>query len=263
MIRLRGELDLVAVVPQRPRLTQLRPRGFRSRVTRSMIGRGAAPRLASPATARGPRRPARCGHVGAGANRAPPPPRQARTRTSDVRGPCGSADGCPLRWRRQLHRGDQLAGLQHRVALGLVPRQPVKARDRDRARAVPAVHVHARLERGQRHRHVGRMRRDAQLGVAEISRGCECSPSRGGAAAARRGVCCTAWSRRRSTGSACAEAGCLRPSRGCEADPTRRAARASERTGYRSRTRGSAARSLLVTAAPIRSPPSSVSSMLS
>ena len=72
-----------------------------------------------------------------------------------------------LRWRVELDRGDQLAGLQHRVALGLVARQPVQAGDRDRPRAVPAVHVHRRLERGQRHRHVGRMGGHAQLGMAE------------------------------------------------------------------------------------------------
>ena len=80
------------------------------------------------------------------------------------------------RQRRQLDRGDQLAGLEHRVALGRVAGQPVEVDERDLALAAGADDVHDRVERGERDRHVRRMGRDAVLRMAERSRGCGARP---------------------------------------------------------------------------------------
>ena len=97
------------------------------------------------------------------------------------------------------------------VALRRVARQPVEFADRYVAarRAAPRTST-TRVQRGQRHAHVGRMRRDALLACAEDRVDAVVAVERR-AAASRACACCTRRSRRRrSNGSACAAADCRR-----------------------------------------------------
>ena len=69
--------------------------------------------------------------------------------------------------RRQLDGGHELPRTQLGVALRLVAGEAVQPRHGDRAGAVAALDVDARAQRGERDRHVRRVRRDAGLGVPE------------------------------------------------------------------------------------------------
>ena len=67
----------------------------------------------------------------------------------------------------QLNGRDQLAVLEVRIALRRVAGQPVKLAQRNRALTFGAAHAHHRVERGERHGHVGRMHGDALVARAE------------------------------------------------------------------------------------------------
>ena len=200
-------------------------------------------------TSRDARRPRR---------RAPRRPRRARTRTTPGRAPCGSASARASGERRQLDRDDQLARLEHRVALGLVAGQPVEVGERDRRARPPAPTTcttassaasATAMSDGCVATQCSRVRRG--------SRGCGARPRAPGSRCPAR-ACCTASSRPGSTGSACAAAGSRRSSRRLRSWPDAPASSAcgERRVARRGRAR-SAARSLLRTPAPIRRPPSS------
>ena len=72
--------------------------------------------------------------------------------------------GCEMRrLRRQAHRDDHLAGLQHALALRRVPWQPVKLFERDLPPPRFAFDLDNSVERDQRHAEIRRMCRDAAL----------------------------------------------------------------------------------------------------
>ena len=62
---------------------------------------------------------------------------------------------------------DQVARLEHGLALRRVAGQEMKVADRNAALTFRTAHVNGRLERGHRHVHVGRIRRDAMFARAE------------------------------------------------------------------------------------------------
>ena len=64
---------------------------------------------------------------------------------------------------RQAHGDDHLAGLQHALAVGRVPRQPVKHVERDLAPPAFAFDLDDGVERDQRHAEIGRVGRNAVL----------------------------------------------------------------------------------------------------
>ena len=86
--------------------------------------------------------------------------------------------------RRQLDRGDDLAGVEIGVALRRVAGQPVEIRERDHAVARRAGDMDRRLQHRERHAHVGGMHRDAGIAGAE-DRVHAIEAVDGGAAAAR------------------------------------------------------------------------------
>ncbi len=162
------EFHLEGVVPERPRLGQLR------------LGGGAEARLGGRLAAQ--RR--------LGGRRPPWPVRDAAERHPDVgddpvldrdrRGDGDEREGVarPVahlavgrvlrhRQRRELDGGDQLAGLQRRVALGMVAREPMELEERQAPDAGRTLHVDDGIERGQRDAHVGGMDGDARLRGAE------------------------------------------------------------------------------------------------
>ncbi len=69
--------------------------------------------------------------------------------------------------RGQDHAGDQLARVDLRVPLGVHAGQPVEVGGGHAPGALGAVQLHARVEGGQRHRHVRGVGGDALVGVAE------------------------------------------------------------------------------------------------
>jgi hypothetical protein len=70
--------------------------------------------------------------------------------------------------RRQQHRDDQFTRLQHSFDMRRVAGWAVKRINRDSTcRAVGGDSLHHRVERRHRHRHVGRMRRDAVVAHTE------------------------------------------------------------------------------------------------
>jgi hypothetical protein len=68
---------------------------------------------------------------------------------------------------RQFDRGDELVGAQVAVDLRRVAGQAVEVGEGDAALARRAARQHARIKRGQRNAHVGRMRGDAMFAGAE------------------------------------------------------------------------------------------------
>jgi hypothetical protein len=73
----------------------------------------------------------------------------------------------PKRGRRQDDSRDDLVLAELSIALRLVARQPVEIRDGNAALPATTRDLHHRLERGQRHAHVGGVRRDAMLACAQ------------------------------------------------------------------------------------------------
>jgi hypothetical protein len=69
--------------------------------------------------------------------------------------------------RRQLHRGDHLAGVEIGLALRRVAWQPVKIVKRDHSLTGRIGDMNLGLQHGQRHAHVGGMRRDAGVARAK------------------------------------------------------------------------------------------------
>lgn len=77
-------------------------------------------------------------------------------------------DLAPARWRRQCHGGDHFAGLERRLDMGRVARQPIEFVDRQRAlAAVGGDRFDASVERRHRDGHVGGMNGGAIRAGAE------------------------------------------------------------------------------------------------
>ena len=74
---------------------------------------------------------------------------------------------CHKAARRKLDRYDDLVRLQVRVALRRVPWEPMEIRKRNRTRSRRSGDMDRGVEGGQRHTHVGGMRRNARLARAE------------------------------------------------------------------------------------------------
>ena len=127
------------------------------------------------------------------------------------------------RQRRQLDRGDQLAGLERRSRCRAGRRAGGAGRSNGSVRSPSgAVEVHHGVERRERHAHVRRMRRHAGRRGAEDRVDAVEAVDRVAALARARACCSASRRRRRSRCSACAAAGCRRPSPCCGSAPRRR-----------------------------------------
>ena len=136
------------------------------------------PRLVRHAAERDARRR---GSTPSGRRRAPRPPTPARTRTTRGRAPCGSASGAATAAAGSSTAVISSPRCEHGVPLGVVAGQPVQlASPGSRARR-PARGRTTRVERGQGHRHVGRVGRDAVLGGARGSAWSRSAADRGAA----------------------------------------------------------------------------------
>src|SRR5690349_20689753 len=69
--------------------------------------------------------------------------------------------------RRQCDMRDEIARLEHGLALRCVARQKMKVAECDRACSFRTLNVNSRFERSQSNAHVRRIRRDAMLARAE------------------------------------------------------------------------------------------------
>ena len=162
------QFDLEVVVPEAARAAQHRVGAARKALARGRravelsLGFAIAPRLVGDAAEREARLP-----DSAAFDFEPDRDRNERERIGQAVADLeiGIVPGKAL--GRQLDRGDDLVGTQIAVDLRRVAGQAVEVGEGDAALARRAGRQHARIKRGQRNAHVGRMRGDAMFAGAE------------------------------------------------------------------------------------------------